>query len=324
MLSIKHFYSARNISRFSKVLYQPVKPKDVETTSNDVEHKEHQIKIQKLKLNDKLLSNLMLMVKSKKRLEKGQQIVVEGKTLISEAVQAHFKLNYLLFSHSEKISDVLSVMGQSAGSVNFIKVPQQDLTFWSVLTTCPGVIGIFDKPKPPMPKKNALPITVICDNVREPNNLGAVIRLANALPANKVLLPKGCADPWDVKAIRGSSGSIFHMPTEDSLTWQQIDDGVTNCENSIVLIADNDVSKYLPSSVVPYDEISEDLIGGRDIYLLIGGETKGISDEAKYFASKRAWKVINIPLDAAVNSLNISNALAIVLFELRRKLSRLH
>lgn len=213
-------------------------------------------------------------------------------------------------------------MGQSTGHVDFIKVPQQDLRQWSVLTTCPGVIGIFNKPPSPKMKLNALPISVICDNIREPNNLGAVIRLTNALPATKVILPKGNADPWDVKAIRGSSGSIFQMPTDYGLTWEQID---TECsfsmDNQIVLIADNDVSKYPPSTVINYDAIPDELIAGKEIFLLVGGETHGISREAKIFATKRQWKVINIPLDASVNSLNTSNALAIILFELRRKLT---
>lgn len=212
-------------------------------------------------------------------------------------------------------------MGSSTSNVNFIKVPQQDLRMWSVLATCPGIIGIFDKPAPARIKENGLPITIIGDNIREPNNLGAIIRLANALPASKVLLPKGCADPWDVKAIRGSSGSIFHMATEDSLTWDQIEQDVSLGDNALVLIADNDVSKYLPSSVVQYDQIPEDQIKGRDIYLLIGGETHGISNEARAIALRRNYMVVNIPIDSTVNSLNTSNALAIVLFELRRKLS---
>lgn len=214
-------------------------------------------------------------------------------------------------------------MGRSTSGVNFIKVPQQDLTVWSVLTTCPGIIGIFDKPAPPLPKPDALPITVICDNVREPNNLGAVIRLANALPALRVLLPKGCADAWDVKAIRGSSGSIFHMPTEESLTWQLIDDQTPMDDNTLVLIADNDVSKYLPSKVLQYDQLNDDLLAGQNIFLLIGGETHGVGDEARNFAMRRKWNVLNIPLHSTVNSLNTSNALAVILFELRRKLSNL-
>lgn len=261
--------------------------------------------------------------KSKKKLEKDQQIIVEGRQLITEAVQSHFKLNYLLFSHLEKINEVLDVMGTSTNHINFIKVPQQDLRMWSVLSTCPGLIGIFDKPAPALIKKNALPITVIGDNIREPNNLGAIIRLANALPASKVLLPKGCANPWEVKAIRGSSGSIFHMATEDSLTWEQIDQDISLGDNALVVIADNNVSKYLPSSVVQYDQIPEDQIIGRDIFLFLGGETHGISDEARAIAFKHNYMVVHIPTESTVNSLNTSNALAIVLFELRRKLSNL-
>lgn len=235
-------------------------------------------------------------------------------------MECHVKLNYLLFSHIEKTHEILEVLGQSTGHVQFLKVPQQDLTFWSVLQTCPGLIGIFDIPRPAPIKNNALPITVICDNIREPNNIGAVIRLANALPAYKVLLPKGCADPWETKAIRGSSGSIFHMPTEDGMTWENLNETEPRA-GSIVLIADNDISKYNPLAVVPYDDIPLDLIKHKNIYLILGGETHGVSEEAKDFAFRRNWKVINIPLDQTVNSLNTSNALAIILFELRRKLS---
>lgn len=255
---------------------------------------------------------------------KEEQIVVEGRQLIKEAVEAHIKLNYLLFSHIEKAADVLNVLGSSTEHVNFMKVPQQDLSHWSVLQTCPGLIGIFAKPPRVKPRANALPITVICDNIREPNNVGAVIRLANALPATKVLMPKGCADPWDVKAIRGSSGSIFHIATDHSLAWEQIEQDASLNENAIVLIADNNLEKYKRTDVIPYDELPFDLISGKHVYVIIGGETHGISDEAKRFAFGRNGKAIHIPVDAKVDSLNTSNALAIILFELRRRLTLMH
>lgn len=100
-------------------------------------------------------------------LEKDFQIVVEGKKLICEAVEANLKLNHLLFSHLEKIKEVVDVMGNSTSHINFLRVPQQDLSQWSVLTTCPGIIGLFDKPKAVEVKKESLPITIICDNIRE-------------------------------------------------------------------------------------------------------------------------------------------------------------
>lgn len=235
-------------------------------------------------------------------------------------VEAKIKLNHLIFSHIDKIEDVVKIMGKSASYVNFLKVPQQDLSFYSVLQTCPGVIGIFSKPKVVPVKENCLPITIICDNIREPNNVGAVIRLANALPVTRVILPKGCADQWETKAIRGSAGSVFQMPTDDSLKWTEIDERVLNDRDILVLIADNNRTTYGSHDILNYDSIPVDRLKNKQIYLIIGGETHGISDEAKTFAFKRPCSVINIPIDPAVNSLNTSNALAIILFELRRKL----
>jgi tRNA G18 (ribose-2'-O)-methylase SpoU len=90
-------------------------------------------------LQDKTLSQLMLLTKSKKKRSQEQQIIVEGKQLIVEAVQSHLKLNHVLFSHVEKLEPLVKILGESTGHINFVKVPQQDLTFWSVLTTCPGM-----------------------------------------------------------------------------------------------------------------------------------------------------------------------------------------
>lgn len=83
-------------------------------------------------------TNYLTSRKSKKKLEKTHQIIVEGNMLIKEAVKSHYKLNYLLFSHLDKITEIVDIMGSSSSNVNFLKVPQQDLSFWSVLTTCPG------------------------------------------------------------------------------------------------------------------------------------------------------------------------------------------
>lgn len=196
-------------------------------------------------------------------------------------------------------------------------MPREDLSVYSILATCPGLIGIFEKPLV-QPKKLAFPISVVCDNIREPNNVGSVIRLANALPAMEVVLPKGNADQWDTKAIRGSSGSVFHIPTFNS-HWEEIDSQVP--DDALVLIADNTTNKYPESRILSYESIPEDLLtSSKHIILILGGETHGISDDAMKFATRREWRVVNIDLDPTVNSLNTSNALAVILFEIRRKL----
>lgn len=61
-------------------------------------------------------------------------------------MESHFKLNFLLFSHIEKTADVVEIMGSSSSNVQFMKVPQQDLSYYSTLTTCPGLIGNYKHP----------------------------------------------------------------------------------------------------------------------------------------------------------------------------------
>jgi tRNA G18 (ribose-2'-O)-methylase SpoU len=129
----------------------------------------------------------MLLIKSKRH--RNEQIVVEGKLLIKEAINNQFKLTHIFFSNIENIEYLLDDL-KKFSSAEIIKVPQHDLKQWSVLTTCPGVIAIFDK-KEVDEDSNSLPISVICDNIREPNNLGSIIRVAKAVACRQVILTKG-------------------------------------------------------------------------------------------------------------------------------------
>lgn len=286
---------------------------------------QNDIKIKKLKLNDKELAQTILTIKSKKKMRRDQKIIVEGDVLIKEALNAKLKPDKFIFSDIRKLNEfykeVKSIVGREfASSIECLKVPQTDLTFYATLTTCPGIIAIFNKPESIPEKKNALPITVLSDGCKEPNNVGALIRICNAVTASKLLLPKGNVDIWDTKCIRGSSGSVFYFPSESQLSWEEVDEKVGS--NSLVLIADNNLQNYNPEKVFDYDKIPDDLLMSSSSYcVIIGGETQGISKEARQFARRRDWRVVNIPIDPTANSLNISNALAVILFELRRKLN---
>lgn len=111
------------------------------------------------------------------------------------------------------------------------------------------------------------------------------------------------------------------MATDYSLSWEEIGK-MSDVARSTVLIADNNVSKYPISKVIDYDKIPESLIKVKQIYLVLGGETHGISEDALSFSRQSpSWHVVHIPLVSSIDSLNTSNALAIILFELRRKMS---
>lgn len=314
----------RNFSRTSSLLLRqqvindqqpPIIPQAVQKESKE---DKPVIEIKKLKKNDKELAQLITLLRTKKKKEVDKQIIVEGNQLIKEAVEARVRLNKLLFSDLDKIADVVEVLGKHATGVEFIRVPTPDLSFYSVLQTCPGLIGIFDKPIMPRVKLNSFDIDVICDNVREPQNLGALVRVSNALPIAKMLLPKGSVDPWETKSIRGSCGSIFHLPVQNGMLWEEI--ASQDDKDGLVLIADNNIENYDSDAIINYDKIPPELLLDKKITVIIGGETQGVSKEALMYAKQRNYRVINIPIDSTVNSLNVATALGIILFELRRVL----
>lgn len=332
MLKLINLINIRNYSRTSCLLLRNQTQYDKHTQDQfiseeiqkeQIKHavnvKENEnVKITKLRKDDKDLFRLITFLRSKKKAERDERIIVEGNQLIKEAIVAGIKLDKLIFSDSKKINEIKDLLGSELKSrVEFLKVPLPDLTFYSVLTTCPGLIGIFEKPQSIKAKPNAFDINIICDNVREPQNLGAMVRIANALPINLMLLPKGSVDPWETKAIRGSSGSIFHLPVQQS-NWNEMENN--DFSDELVLIADNNISNYIQNKVLNYDQIPTKLIKDKRITLIIGGETHGISEEALNYALKRDYRVVNIPIDESVNSLNVSTALGIILFELRRKI----
>lgn len=301
------------------------------------------------------LNKLMLLVKSKKQREKKHQLMIEGRRLIIDALQSGVPLEYILFSNREQLLLIKDEILKCPKLPKIIRVPHNDLSFWSVLSTCPGLIGIFHKPNN-MDKiwnsakttsaqiiqtegiKNdennqfeskplAQPqITVICDQIREPTNLGSLIRTCAAVPCTQIILTKGCTDPWDTKALRGGCGGQFRVPVRGPMQWNSIKSFLPTDNEYSVFVADNNAentktNEAIPS--IPYTDVTFDK--SKHIVLIIGGETEGISNDALDFMMGIQPKntLIRIPLSNGVESLNTNVAAAILLFEIRKQLTNI-
>lgn len=345
----------------------------------------------KLPFNHPELARLMLMLKSRKYREKHKLLFIEGRRLTLETAEAGLKLRYLLFSNVKQIEAVRSKIQKTfTKQTEILRVPHNDLSFWSTLTTCPGLITVFDRPadmntiwesrkqtiinkanQQELEKEedteqcndvNAaqsaivapIPITVICDQVREPNNLGGIIRTCAALPCTKVILLKGCADPWDIKALRGGCGAQFRIPIVGPIEWEELNEHLPAPNDMSVFVADNqtdDNEMQIPRDQYElkrkennapffkskaYNNIS--FHNCKHIAVIIGGETEGVSSHAfdfMKFVSKQTERptndsnqlnelpensVIEIPLGNGIESLNASVATGILLFEMRKQL----
>jgi len=77
-------------------------------------------------------------------------------------------------------------------------IPYNNIKMWTDLSTTPGIMAAFSKEEllGRVVAKSPLPITLVCDNIRQPDNLGAVLRVAAAAGAQQVVLTPGCVDAW--------------------------------------------------------------------------------------------------------------------------------
>lgn len=303
---------------------QPL-PKPLPVQSSTIYHEELNLSFKKLHFNDPWLQRLMVMVKSKKYRFQKHQLLIEGRRLIIDALSTGLNMEYLLFSDIDQLKMIKEHL---RGDTQIVKVPHSDLSFWSNLSTCPGAMGIFVKP-PNIDEmcniNNGLPITVICDQIREPNNLGSIIRIGAAVPCSQIVVIKGCADPWESKTLRGGAGAHFRIPIKGPIDWPSVQSFLP--EFYSVYIAENNEKNVLRHSVNESNDVHQvlksylDVVFDTNIHnvIVIGGETHGVSAEAYNFLQENGCGAcVHIPLAAGVDSLNTASALAVVLFELKK------
>lgn len=278
---------------------------------------------EKLKENDGRISSLLVRLKSKKERLRSGQMLVEGWRLIVDGLEANCALKYVIFSHVEDLQNLRPFLPKTG--VKFYKIPYKEIELWSDVETSSGILGVFETPSHENVKKYSKPIPLqfICDNIRTPGNLGAILRAAVGVGCEKVILSKGCVDLWDPKVIRSASGAHFRQPIHTSVEWDDMPNLLE--QNTSVFIADNNtnvvegnestLNNDLP--VLPY--YSVDFANFKHVTLVIGGETEGISESSYRLAAQKNGLRLNIPLQKGVDSLNTGMAAAVIAFEIRKQ-----
>lgn len=224
--------------RFKKEEKKENKLKEVENKVREIKDEAGStiLKYKTLDADDKRINSLMIQVKTRCKKGKNQLMLLEGSRLLEDALQAGVKPKVIFFS---RISDVLKL--PVSQEVELYKIPYRMIQLWSNLITSPGILGISDIPNMNnlQPAKDAIPLTIICDNVREPGNLGAIVRCAAAVGCEKLLLMKGCVDLWDSKVLRSAVGAHFRLPIHTNLLWDDVPTLISN--ESKLFLTDNNI-----------------------------------------------------------------------------------
>ncbi|XP_049535759.1 rRNA methyltransferase 3, mitochondrial [Anopheles darlingi] len=294
-----------------------------------------------LQSNDARYGDLKMLVSSRKRREREKMLVLEGRRLILDGCAAGLRLEAVVASDVKLLGEL--GLKSNPKDCPFFLVNRQTMMEWSSLMTSPGLIGVFAAPQnlAEVIARNStaggskrLPVTVVCDNIREPNNLGSVIRSCAAVSAQEVILLKGCAHPWDLKCLRGGAGSHFRIPIHGPMELYQLPE-LTRA-GSIFVIADNKSAGDGLAGGFRWEQYDRIDYGSADhVALFIGGETYGVGEDVRRFVNQltktseevgteRGRKfVAHIPLANGVESLNTASALSILLYEIRKSLQPL-
>ena len=153
------------------------------------------------------------LLRRKERVTSGQ-FLAEGRQAVAEALRRPGTVLDLLVATDavERHQDLLDLAGAAGVPVHTVPAPQfatlaDTVTPQGVLAVCRAVDVELDAALAGSPR-----LVVLCDQVRDPGNLGTVVRCADAFGADAVLVSQGSVDLYNAKTVRASTGSLFHLP----------------------------------------------------------------------------------------------------------------
>lgn len=158
---------------------------------------------------------------------------------------------------------------------------------------------------PRVPLPSILPVNlpgpiIVLERVRDPDNVGSIIRSAAALGAGGILLGPECADPFYRKAVRTSMGAVFTLPIAVAAGWPDALEALKMQGRMLVALTPDSGARALRE------------IPDRPLAIVLGSEGDGLSAEAFALAEATA----RIPMTSDVDSLNVAVAAAVALYEL--------
>lgn len=168
-----------------------------------------------------------------------------------------------------------------------------------------GIITVSRRPEAVRPDAPpADPFALVLDQVRDPGNLGTIIRTARAAGLHEIYLTKGSADPWQDKVIRSASGAQFALGLR---FYNDLD------ELAAILrkIGIGTFYRTLPAG-------GENLFKASGIFsgsaIILGCESTGVS-------ALEGASGLNIPMPGTAESLNVAQAATVILFEYVRRIT---
>jgi TrmH family RNA methyltransferase len=242
-----------------------------------------------------------------------EYIFVEGLRLCEEALRSALEIEAVIVSEEllRKDRAVAAIAELDHAANRSASVSEKLLESISYTKTPQGIVVLARRPDSSEKRlaaavdKNAL--LVVLHQINNPVNVGAILRTAEAAGATGVITTRSTSDPFSPKSLRGAMGSAFRLPIWTGPAYEKV---IEWCRK-------RKIETVCADAEAPLDHTEFDW--RRANALVLGPESTGLTDAE----TQRADHVVRIPMHGAVESLNVSVAAGILLFEAARQRSPL-
>jgi TrmH family RNA methyltransferase len=250
-----------------------------------------------------LVKQLVLLKDKSRERKKTKQFLIEGKRELSLAIKGGFKVKTLLFFpdlFSESEAKAMSSYG-----IEIIEISKEVFQKLAHRETTEGVVAVVNSKVHELETlklESKNPLILVAEAPEKPGNIGALLRTADAANVDAVIIANPKSDLYNPNIIRSSVGCVF--TTEIAMA---------SSEDAISFLQKynfNIFSAILQESE-PYHEQDYTL----PTAIVVGTEATGLTEAWR----KAATKNISIPMQGVIDSMNVSVAAGILIFEVKRQ-----
>lgn len=241
----------------------------------------------------------------------GQSNIICGRNPVLEAVRSGREIDRLLVAHGVTGGSITAIIAKcNARGILIKEVSPQKLDYYCSGANHQGVAVMFASQEYSTPEeilqtakdKNEHPFIIICDEIEDPHNLGAIIRTAEACGVHGIIIPKRRSASLNATVAKSASGALEYMKVAR----------VTNIPNTIDFLKEQGVWVFgADMDGEDYSSVDFDL----PCALVIGNEGKGIGT----LTAKKCDRIVSLPMCGKINSLNASVAAGVLMYEALRK-----
>nr|WP_245190400.1 RNA methyltransferase [Leucobacter exalbidus] len=241
--------------------------------------------------------------RKKERVEQGR-FLVEGPQAVRELLTHRADLAEVVFATQgdEPWQAELKTLAEQAG-VYLDYVSDSVLAAMSETVNPQGIVAVATTWEGNLTEalKDAR-LVVIMHEVRDPGNAGAVLRAADAAGADVVIFAGESIDPFHPKVVRSTTGSMFHLPVEVTLSLEEAVTAVREA-GLTSLAADVRGSDVLEAR-------ADGVLAGR-VAWVFGNEARGLSEAERALVDRS----LKLPIYGAAESLNLATAASVLIYE---------